>query len=60
MDPRTVLVTGGNSRIGLATLLEVAGRGFRALGTVRSPAKARSIKEAARARGLEVSTPCWT
>src|SRR5437667_4282332 len=56
MDPRTVLVTGANSGIGLATLLEVAGRGFHAVGTVRSPAKARSVKEAARARGLEVAT----
>jgi len=56
MDSRAVLVTGANSGIGLATLLEVAGRGFRAVGTVRSPAKGRAVREAARARGLEVST----
>ena len=37
---QTVLTTGANSGIGLATVLEVARRGYRTVGTVRSPAKA--------------------
>lgn len=53
---RAVLVTGANSGIGLATVLELARRGYRAIGSVRSPAKARAVREAARAEGLEVRT----
>ena len=37
--PRTALVTGANSGIGLATVIELARRGFHAVGSVRSPAK---------------------
>ncbi len=55
-ERRPVLVTGANSGIGLATLLEVSRRGFRAFGSVRSTAKARSVREAAQAAGVEVST----
>jgi NAD(P)-dependent dehydrogenase (short-subunit alcohol dehydrogenase family) len=33
---RTVLTTGANSGIGLATVLELARRGFRSVGSVRS------------------------
>ena len=35
---RTVLVTGANSGIGLATVLELGRRGYRTIGSVRSPA----------------------
>jgi NAD(P)-dependent dehydrogenase (short-subunit alcohol dehydrogenase family) len=55
-ETRTVLTTGANSGIGLATVLEVARRGFRSVGTVRSPAKARIVRRAAAAEGLEVRT----
>jgi NAD(P)-dependent dehydrogenase (short-subunit alcohol dehydrogenase family) len=37
----TVLTTGANSGIGLATVLEAARRGHRSVGTVRSDAKAK-------------------
>jgi len=37
---RTVLTTGANSGIGLATVMHVAGLGFRSVGSVRSEAKA--------------------
>ena len=53
---RTVLVTGANSGIGLATTLAVAKRGFRSVGSVRSPEKAVKVVEAAAAQGLEVET----
>ncbi len=53
---RTVLVTGANSGIGLATVLEVARRGFRAVGSVRSPAKAEVVQAAADEAGVDVET----
>lgn len=53
---RTVLTTGANSGIGLCTVLEVARRGFRSVGTVRSAAKARGVKQAAEEAGVEVRT----
>jgi NAD(P)-dependent dehydrogenase (short-subunit alcohol dehydrogenase family) len=53
---RTALVTGANSGIGLATVLELARRGFDAVGSVRSPAKARMVHTQARAAGLRVRT----
>ena len=37
--PRTVLTTGANSGIGMATVLELARRGYRAVGSVRSDEK---------------------
>jgi NAD(P)-dependent dehydrogenase (short-subunit alcohol dehydrogenase family) len=55
-DQKTVLTTGVNSGIGLATVLEVARRGHRSVGTVRSRAKARTVHDAAREAGVEVET----
>jgi NAD(P)-dependent dehydrogenase (short-subunit alcohol dehydrogenase family) len=53
---RPVLVTGANSGIGLATVVELARRGFRAVGSVRSEAKAEAVREAAAAAGVDVET----
>ncbi len=53
---RTVLVTGANSGIGLATVIEVARRGYRAVGSVRSPAKAEIVQRAADEAGVDVQT----
>ena len=53
---RTVLTTGANSGIGLATVLEVARRGFRSVGSVRSEAKADTVGKAAAEAGVEVET----
>ncbi len=53
---RSVLVTGANSGIGLVTALELAGAGWEVFGSVRTPAKADVVQEAARARGVEVAT----
>ena len=55
-DTRHVLVTGANSGIGLATVVELAGRGFRVTGTVRSPAKAKVVATAAADAGVEIGT----
>ena len=51
---RTVVVTGANSGIGLATALELAGAGYDVVGTVRSAAKAASLADAAEDRGVDV------
>lgn len=59
MGPATkdaVLTTGANSGIGLATVVEVARRGYRSIGSVRSEAKAAQVHEAAGAAGVEVET----
>jgi NAD(P)-dependent dehydrogenase (short-subunit alcohol dehydrogenase family) len=56
MRERIVVTTGANSGLGLATVLEVARRGFRSVGTVRSQAKGRSVREAAAAAGVKVET----
>jgi NAD(P)-dependent dehydrogenase (short-subunit alcohol dehydrogenase family) len=53
---RTVLTTGANSGVGLATVLEVAKRGYRSVGSVRSQAKAELVKTAAREAGVAVDT----
>lgn len=53
---RTVLTTGANSGIGLATAIEVARRGFRSIGSVRSEGKAEVVHEAAREAGVQVET----
>jgi len=53
---KTVLTTGANSGLGLATAVEVARRGFRSVGTVRTHAKAEHVRIAARASGVEIET----
>lgn len=51
---RAVLTTGANSGIGLATAIDVARRGYRSIGTVRSEAKADVLRAAADTAGVEV------
>ena len=53
---QTVLTTGANSGIGLATVLEVARQGYTSVGTVRTPEKAELVEAAAREGGLDVDT----
>jgi len=55
-EPRTVLTTGANSGIGLATVLAVARRGFRSIGTVRTTEKAEIVAKAAADAGVDVET----
>jgi NAD(P)-dependent dehydrogenase (short-subunit alcohol dehydrogenase family) len=55
-DQRTVLTTGANSGIGLATVLEIARRGLRSVGSVRSPEKADAVGKAAAEAGVHVET----
>ncbi len=55
-DERVALTTGANSGIGLATVLELARRGLRSVGTVRSRSKAASVAELAAEQGVEVET----
>ena len=53
---RTVLTTGAGSGIGLATVIELARRGFDSVGAVRSQSKARAVARAARKNGVKVRT----
>jgi NAD(P)-dependent dehydrogenase (short-subunit alcohol dehydrogenase family) len=53
---QVVLTTGANSGIGLATAIEAARRGMTSVGSVRSSAKAKVLREAADAAGVEVDT----
>lgn len=53
---RSVLVTGANSGIGLATALELAGAGWSVYGSVRSAEKAERVQAAAADRGVPVAT----
>src|SRR5688500_9587798 len=55
-DRKTVLVTGANAGLGLATVLEAARRGFDVVGTVRSEAKAELVHRAAAAAEVPVGT----
>ncbi|HZD73609.1 MAG TPA: SDR family NAD(P)-dependent oxidoreductase [Actinomycetota bacterium] len=50
----SVVVTGANRGIGLATVLELAGAGYDVIGTARSEDKARAMLAAAEAKGLAV------
>jgi NAD(P)-dependent dehydrogenase (short-subunit alcohol dehydrogenase family) len=52
---RTVVVTGANSGIGLATCVELARVGYDVVGTVRSEEKGQLLQDAAVAKGVEVS-----
>lgn len=52
----TALVTGANSGLGLATVLELARQGLNAVGTVRSEEKAEKVQAAAEEAGVEVTT----
>ena len=56
MPDRTVLTTGANSGIGLATVLELARRGYRSIGSVRSEEKGEVVAKAAAEAGVEVET----
>lgn len=53
---QTVLTTGANSGIGLATMLLLARLGFRSVGSVRSQAKAGDLARAAAAAGVAVES----
>lgn len=56
MSGRIVLTTGANSGLGLATVIEVARKGYRSVGSVRSEAKADTVRAAAAAAGVDVET----
>lgn len=53
---QTVLTTGANSGIGLATVLELARKGYHSVGSVRSEAKAEQVRRAGRKAGVKVET----
>jgi NAD(P)-dependent dehydrogenase (short-subunit alcohol dehydrogenase family) len=53
---KTVVVTGANSGIGLATALELAAAGYDVVGTARSAEKADVLHAAADQRGLTIRT----
>jgi NAD(P)-dependent dehydrogenase (short-subunit alcohol dehydrogenase family) len=53
---RTVLVTGANSGIGLATVVELARKGFDAVGSVRSATRAKRVRQVASVAGVGVRT----
>ena len=55
-DAMTVLTTGANSGIGLATVLHVAKLGFHSVGSVRSDAKRSEVATAAASAGVTVDT----
>lgn len=56
MAARAVLTTGANSGIGLATVVELARKGFHSIGSVRSEAKADVVHKAAAEAGVQVQT----
>ncbi|HXQ61136.1 MAG TPA: SDR family oxidoreductase [Acidimicrobiales bacterium] len=53
---RTVLTTGANSGVGLATVVHLARLGYRSVGSVRSKAKATPVIEAATRASVTVET----
>jgi NAD(P)-dependent dehydrogenase (short-subunit alcohol dehydrogenase family) len=54
MGKKSVVITGANSGIGLATALELARVGYDVIGTVRNEDKARRLHEAAAERDVSV------
>src|SRR6266566_540564 len=54
--PRTVLITGASSGIGLESAIWIARRGFRVVGTVRSEEKARAVQRVAAQARARVET----
>jgi NAD(P)-dependent dehydrogenase (short-subunit alcohol dehydrogenase family) len=56
MADRTVLTTGANSGLGLATVIELARRGYHSVGSVRSEAKAEAVQRAAAQAHVTVDT----
>lgn len=54
--PKSVLVTGANSGIGLVTVLELAAAGYDVIGSVRSEGKAAVVHSAAAERDLDIHT----
>lgn len=56
MAQQTVLVTGANSGLGLATAVRAAQAGYRVVGTVRSESKAEVVTKAAGDAGHEITT----
>jgi short-subunit dehydrogenase len=54
--PQTVLTTGANSGIGMATAIELARKGYHSVGSVRSEAKSEQVRRAARKAGVKVDT----
>jgi len=54
--PRTVLITGASSGIGLESAIWIARRGFRVVGTVRSEEKARVVQRVAAQARARVET----
>lgn len=53
---QTVLTTGANSGLGLATVVHLARLGFHSVGSVRSAAKATAVSRAAEKAGVSVET----
>jgi len=53
---QTVLTTGANSGLGLATVVHLARLGFHSVGSVRSAAKAAKVSQAAQKAGVAVET----
>jgi len=53
---QTVLTTGANSGLGLATAVHLAHLGFRSVGSVRSAAKAAKVSRTAEKTGVAVET----
>jgi len=56
MTKGAVLTTGANSGIGLHTSIEIARKGYRSIGTVRSSEKAEVLSKAAADAGVAVET----
>ncbi|MER7760566.1 SDR family oxidoreductase [Streptomyces sp. NPDC097619] len=52
--PRTVLITGTSSGIGLAAAVAAARAGWRTVATLRDPARAGALREAAAEAGVEI------